>query len=107
MDTKQTKLINAGIVGAIAAVIFIVLLTIAGDLYAPLKKLLKDAHHHHWVGKGIWAAILFAVAALGYGILVKAPHDETTPRLLKILSWVMVGGTFALILFFIYEFSRA
>lgn len=107
MDTnKQAKIVNAGIVGAIAAVLLVVLLTIAGDLYAPLKKLLKDVHHHHWIGKGVWSAILFMVMALGYGVFSKAPQDEKTPRLLKTLSWVTALGTVVLILFFIYEFSR-
>lgn len=106
MNTQQTKIVNAGIVGAIAAVILIVLLTIAGDLYPPLKKLLKDLHQHHWIGKGIWATILFAVVAFGYGVSARAPQDEKTPRLLTVLSWVTLGGALALILFFTYEFLR-
>jgi len=106
MEISKTKLINACIVGAISAVIFIVALTIMADLYAPLKKLLKDAHHHHWVGKGIWATILFVIVASGYYFIKKIDTNESTTRFMRALTWTLIFGALTLFLFFVYEFFK-
>ena len=97
---------NACIVGAISAVIFIVVLTITADLYAPLKKLLKDAHYHHWVGKGIWATILFVVVVSGYYFIKKIDTGESTTRFMRSLAWTLIFGALTLFLFFVYEFFK-
>jgi len=106
MDSNQSKLVNGILLGAIGAVILVTLLTIIGDLYAPLKNLLKDAHYHHWVGKGVWAAVLFVIIVFGYILGAKNSNKKITDKLLKILSCVAIISAVALILFFVYEFSH-
>ncbi len=104
MNSNPSKIINGVIVGAISTVVFIVVLTVVGDLYAPLKNLLKDAHHHHWVGKSIWATILFVVVALGYYFIKKTDINDITTRLVRTLAWTLIFGALTLLLFFVYEF---
>lgn len=106
MNISASKLTNSIIAGSIAAVAFIVILTIVGDLYAPLKALLKDAHYHHWVGKGIWGSMLFAGVGVVYYIfapLSPPGTTDTTTKLLHKLSWILISGTIILIAFFVYE----
>lgn len=106
MNSNSLKFINGTIVGAISTVVFIVALTIAGDLYAPLKNFLKEAHHHHWVGKGIWAAILFVIVTPGYYFVKKNDTSDNTTRLMRILAWISLLGALTLLLFFVYEFFK-
>ena len=106
MSSNSLKFINGVIVGAISTVVFIVVLTIAGDLYAPLKNLLKDVHHHHWVGKGIWATILFVIVASGYYFIKKIDTSDSTTRFMRVLAWALIFGALTLFLFFTYEFFK-
>lgn len=106
-DVQKIKLVHAVSVGAIVAVVFVTLLTIAGDLYAPLKTFLKDAHHHHWIGKGVWAGALFVLAtALCYVPAAIHSSPEALARRLSALSWTLVVSSIVLFLFFIYEYFR-
>lgn len=92
--------------GAISAVALVVVVTIIGDLYAPLKNFLKDAHYHHWVGKGIWAAILFTVVTFGYYFFKKIDTSDNTTRFMRALAWTLIFGALTLFLFFTYEFFK-
>lgn len=103
MDRK-TQLLDAAVTGAIVAALFIVVITIAGELYSPLKDLLREEHYHHWVGKGIWSSIAFVLASIVYFFGFKSIGEGRTPKLLKILSWMLLLGTLILLAFFIYEF---
>ena len=106
MNSHQSKLVNGIIIGAISAVIFITLLTIIGELFPPLKTLLKDAHHHHWVGKGIWATILFVIVASVYYFIKKIDTSDSTTRFMRALAWTLIFSALTLFLFFVYEFFK-
>lgn len=101
---KKLRAANAFIAGAIIVAVFVGGITIAGELYAPLKNLLKEAHNHHWVGKGIWSAIVFAVVSVLYYLVAGETNTDSTIRLMKMLSWMVILVTFALFVFFMYEF---
>lgn len=101
---KKLRAVNAFIAGAIVVAVFVGGITIAGELYAPLKNLLKEAHDHHWVGKGIWSAIVFAAVSILYYIASKETNTDSTIRLMKMLSWMVILVTMALFGFFMYEF---
>ena len=103
---KRTRILQGILLGTIAATVLVVVLTIAGDMYKPLKTFLKEAHHHHWVGKGVWAALLFAIVSVFYAVGVKGGTDERTSKLLRIASWTILAGTVLLILFFVWEYFR-
>ncbi len=103
MNSNPSKFINGVVVGAISTVIFIVILTITGDLYAPLTALLQE-HYHHWVAKGIWATILFIIVIFGYYVVKKVDTNDATIRLVRMLGWALLLGALGLFLFFTYEF---
>ena|SRR3989338_8820211 len=51
--------------GTAASSILLAVMVIAGELYIPLKDLLKSLFSHHWVGKlAIISAVFFAVSFL-------------------------------------------
>jgi len=87
------------------ASVLVVFLTITGELYSPLKDLLKDMHYHHWVGKGIWAAVLFTAVTVILYLTTKDDDDFTLTRLVNRLSCTLVCATILLFLFFVYEYS--
>ncbi|HHH12431.1 MAG TPA: hypothetical protein ENJ77_00990 [Candidatus Moranbacteria bacterium] len=41
----------------------VVVLTLGGEIYAPIKDTLALFFGHHWVGKGVLAAVFWIVAA--------------------------------------------
>lgn len=104
-QSDGSRVTNSIILGAIAAALLIVILTIVGELYGPLKTLLKEQHHHHWIGKSIWASTLFAVVTLVSIPLLKKTSLSVTSRLLKVLAWTLVFSLIILLVFFIYEYS--
>lgn len=98
---NQNNLFTRGfIIGAIAAILLIVILTIIGELYAPLKDWLKDVFLHHWIGKGVLAVAIFVF--LGLALPRKKAENSIGP-ILRILTIVTVFATLALVLFFVYE----
>ena len=107
---NNQKLINSLLKATIITSVFIVLITIIGELYVvegakPLKDFLKGLHSHHWIGKGIWAAILFAVVTLAsYKFCSKNPEGKMY-LLPKITAHVLVAGSLVLIAFFMYEYN--
>lgn len=100
---KRLAILNACIWGALAAVVFIVAITVTADLYLPLKDWLKWAFGHHWVGKGILAIGIFAVGTcIAYAISLRAEVQRIGSNL-TLLMRISVAGTLALVFFFIYE----
>lgn len=106
MNTTKFHLVKGLVAGAIAVVLFVVSITILGELLPPLKNLLKDAHHHHWVGKGVWSAVVFAVVTLGSFSVLRGKSENTlvASKLILYLSHALIAGTVLLFLFFVYEF---
>ena len=104
-QSSGSRIVHGMIIGAIVAALFIVILTIVGELYEPLKSLLKEQHHHHWVGKGIWASVLFIVVSIVSVLSLKNPSLSGTARLLKTLAWVLALSLIVLLIFFAYEYS--
>lgn len=103
MENNKFKIIHLTICGAIAAVIFITVITIAADLYLPLKEWLKNIFSHHWIGKGILSIVIFIVAVfIGWFLPITANEDKLN-KVLKLLSFSIISGIVLIFLFFIYE----
>ena len=103
------------IIGAIMAIVFVVVITITGELYkitgadgkmvSPIKDLLKSLHGHHWVGKGIWAVGLFSVTTIATFLVNYKNQDERSLNpLIALLTTTLLVGTFTLLVFNIYEY---
>ena len=54
-------MINATVLSAIITIIYITTITVAADLYPPLKEFLANVFSHHWIGKSITAILIFAI----------------------------------------------
>lgn len=100
---KNTKCSLAAVKSAIVSVVFITLLTVVADLYAPIKDLLKAAFTHHWVGKGILSVVLFFASLLVFYPLSKSDRETELSRLIRALAFTAYAGTFVLIAFFLLE----
>jgi len=72
-----------------------------------LKNLLKEQHYHHWVGKGIWTVLVFAVVTLLSYFMVrkKTFSNNQLATWLTVLSWVVILGALILFAFFGYEYT--
>src|SRR3990172_2358966 len=100
---NKDKLVLSVIKSAIITIIFIALITIGADLYMPLKDWLKVTFSHHWVGKGILSAILFAVLIVIFNLVIKDSSIEKVTKKLDILFWVTGLSGVAIIFFFLWE----
>lgn len=102
---EKSALIIPILVGVITVSVFVTLVTIFGELVPPIKNWLKDAHYHHWVGKGIWAGILFVVAfIISYPLTKRLPQEKWLRFFINSTVVVLVAAPLILLLFFIYEF---
>jgi hypothetical protein len=113
---NKNNLIQSTLIGAAIAVVFIVVITIAGELYKvvgpdgkaminPIKDFLKALHGHHWVGKGVWAVGLFILSTgIMYLVGRKDGEERRLDSYVSMLSYVLIFGTVALFGFFTYEY---
>lgn len=89
------------LIGASAAIVFIAIVTVASELYAPLEAWLASVFFHHWIGKGVLAMIVFVV--------VSALSNRRETRIADIVNftailfWLSLLSAFAIAGFFGYE----
>ncbi len=113
---NKNALIRSAFIGASVAIVFVVAITILGDLYKvtladgkvlnPIKEFLKALHGHHWVGKGIWAVALFCLTSgIVYLIGRKNIEDRPLEPYISFLTYMIIVGTAAIFGFYIYEYS--
>lgn len=105
---KKTAIIKAFINGAVAAILTITLLTVAADLYSPLKDLLKQLFSHHWIAKGVIAILVFLTVGF-FGWFFRAGTDGGSADVaqgLKTLFWTTAFSIFIVFGFFVWEFLR-
>ncbi|MCK5332473.1 hypothetical protein KAJ41_01255 [Candidatus Parcubacteria bacterium] len=101
---EKSKILNSFIVGAIASVVFIVLITIVADLVPPLKDWLKDNFYHHWIGKGILASLIFLLTQSLMTIYSQRKSSKKNLiESLWILNLVSIFGVLVLFVFYVIE----
>ncbi|MEK7568002.1 MAG: hypothetical protein AAB513_03735 [Patescibacteria group bacterium] len=102
MDTNNEKLlgkVRAVAEGVVWASILVAVLTIGGELYAPLKDSLKSIFTHHWLGKSALAIIIFVLVFL---VRFSAKADmEKVRRALILATWCAVFSAVAMTTLFI------
>ncbi len=115
---NSNKLLKSSVLSGALTLVFILAITIAGELYKvagangamvnPIKDLLKSLHGHHWVGKGIWAIALFLVSwLLLYFVTKESESDGKLSTYVSMLSYTLIAGTLAFYGFFTYEYLIA
>ncbi len=88
---------DSAILATAVAIIFITAITIAADLYSPLKNWLKDTFSHHWIGKGVLAAALWMAVAV---LPVRKEISQ------KIFMLILIFSAVAIALFYILHFLK-
>ena len=112
------KLLKSTVLSTSITSVFIVVITILGELYKvagaggkmvnPIKDLLKALYGHHWVGKGVWAIALFLFSALVFYFVMKSEDDtRSLGKYITLLLWTLIACTLALYGFFTYEYLIA
>lgn len=112
---NKNILIRSTLIATSLTTVFITALTIVGELYKvvgadgkainPLKDLLKALHGHHWVGKGVWAVIFFAlIIVVFYFLKRKFVNAELSLRLITFTAYTVAACTIILFAFFGYEY---
>lgn len=103
---KKLRLVSSVISSSVLAVVFVTVITISGETYAPLKNWLASTFTHHWLGKSVLTAGVFVIVTI---ILTIIPYRETSTsfslgRRIQRLNLVTVVATAALVGFFIYHY---
>jgi hypothetical protein len=89
-----------------AVIWFIVVITILMELFEePIKPLLVSVTGHHWVTKGLFSAILFALIYGLYTFCTADSKDDARPVYVAIGSAVL--GGLAIFSFFAWHFFFA
>lgn len=95
-------------IATIVSIIYIPLITIVAELYAPLKDFLKNIFWHHWLGKSAILVILFIAVTLISGAFL-SKHEEDNNRDSRFLTsvfWLSVFSALAVLLFFVIEYTK-
>ncbi len=104
-NDKNIKITSAALISAALVAVFVAVITVYADIYAPLKDWLKVNFYHHWVGKGILSAILFLASFIGF--LFKNPNEKFLNFSLKLAFWLAIISSAAILIFYLYEVSLA
>jgi hypothetical protein len=104
MDTKNKKsqYIYAFALSAMLAMITIAVLTVAGDLYKPLKSWLAETFYHHWVGKGVISFVGLFVLGYAFKSFV-TDKKESLPTFLMWMFWIGTLSAVVITGFYYYE----
>jgi len=102
-ETKKIKIgCGAAISGSITAV-FVAAVTVIAELAPPIKNWLKATFSHHWVGKSILAAALFAGLTIIFALLPLRTDERKLTAALFVFAWLAILATLAIFGFFAYE----
>lgn len=101
MNVSYRSVSYAGIVTIVAMTV----ITILGELVAPLMKLLTYLTGHHWVTKNILSVVIFLVV-LALASKGAAGEGEDSPKGLLWTAITAVVCSFVLLAFFAVDFLK-
>lgn len=88
MKYNITSLIHA----TISTIVFIVALTLGGELSKPFKLLLSGVTGHHWVTKGVFSLIFYAISYALVSRVTAENADPIFPQTINLVKAVILGG---------------
>jgi len=98
-NKKYVRFTRAAAFGSIAASLVVLILTIGGEEWSPLKDALKNTFTHHWLGKSALALLAFLAF---FAIFARLSSDQ------RRATWALWGAfataifsSAAMVLFFI------
>lgn len=104
LSSSLSRWTRSAALGASAAIVWIVAVTVLADLFPGLKNWLKETFAHHWLGKGYLAAAVFFLVFLIAPRPVESV-DAKTDAAIRLVSWLALIGSVVLMAFFLYELS--
>lgn len=97
---NKPKLITSSALATIITVVFVVVITVWAELFAPLKNWLASLSGHHWTSKSIFSVLVYIVVTAVAYLLPYKNSDESLRRLLIFLVVFTILGVFSIALFF-------
>lgn len=103
MADKHFRTLYAFALSASVTVLFIAVITIWADLYAPLKDSLKNMFTHHWIGKSVLSAALFLILGGVIGLMTSKVDENKIASALWWLVGCAIVSTLAIWIFYLIE----
>lgn len=103
IEHYKLKIVSAAAMSAILAVFFVTVITVAAELWLPLKEWLRTMFTHHWVGKSILVIGLYLGRLALVFFIANGATLERLNKILRCLFWLAVAGTLILFGFFTAE----
>lgn len=100
---KNLKIVWAFSLSAIVAILFITAATVVAELNSPFKDFLKDNFMHHWIGKGVLAAIIWSLGGLLVNLFPFPSDEKKTTFMIWLISLSTIVGFLIIFLFYLYE----
>jgi len=97
---SKQKLILSSAYAAIITNVFVVVITVWGELSTPLKDWLKNFTGHHWTSKSILSVLLYAVATILFYFIFRDPNETRIRKSLILLFVSLLLSIAAITLFF-------
>ncbi len=97
------RLPRASAYAATASIAFVTVITILGEVQAPVKDWLKRSFTHHWLGKTWLSIIIFVVLFLSFMRLPMQDEARQTNRAIRLAFWTGALGALALAAFYLSE----
>ena len=97
---SKQKLILSSAYAAIITNVFVVVITVWGELSTPLKDWLKNFTGHHWTSKSILSVLLYAVATILFYFIFRNPNETRIRKSLILLFVSLLLSIAAITLFF-------
>lgn len=102
-ENFKLKIVSTAAMSAILAVFFVTIITVAAELWPPLKEWLKTMFTHHWVGKSVLVAALYLGRLALIFFIANGATMERLNKILKCLFWLGIAGTLIIFGFFTAE----
>lgn len=103
---NKTQLVYASAVGAIAAVIFAVAVTIIAEESPGFKASLVSVAGHHWTTKSIFTALVYLlVAKYVYWFTNEHKSKSVVQALAALISFAILGSA-VIFLYFVWHYLK-
>jgi ABC-type Fe3+-siderophore transport system permease subunit len=97
--------IRAAAHATMAALVFVALITLYGEISAPFEGWLKSIFWHHWVGKSILSIVMFALVYF----FQKDRVSNAKPDMMEMTKQIVVVSILAgiaIFAFFLWNFTK-
>ncbi len=100
MSMNKLKLVISSAYASIITIVFVVVITIWAELFAPLKTWLANFSGHHWTSKSIFSVLIYVVATLVLYLFPNKHREGHIKRALELVLVVTLLGVIVITLFF-------